>query len=120
MTMRDQATLAQLQEALRHFAAQRDWNQFHSPKNLAMALVAEAGEVVEHFQWLTEAASRELSETTRQEVELELADVLLYLLRLADVLGVDLGDAACRKLAINAEKYPVHKARGRSDKYTKL
>jgi dCTP diphosphatase len=118
--MHDEPSLTRLQHELQRFAEARDWGQFHSPKNLAMALVAEAGEVVEHFQWLTEQASMNLPEETRQEVELELADVLLYLLRLADVLNVDLPAAAWRKIAINAEKYPVEKARGRADKYHKL
>lgn len=113
-------SLLMLREALRAFAAERDWERFHTPKNLAMALAGEAGEVIEHFQWLTPEASAALSAEHREEVALELADVLLYLVRLADVLGIDLADAARRKLAINATRYPVEKARGRHEKYDKL
>ena len=102
------------------FARERDWEQFHSPKNLAMAIAAEAAELLEHFQWLTEAQSRELAPGSREAVALEMADVLLYLVRLADRLGVDLLDAAGSKLDINARKYPVAKSRGHSRKYTEL
>lgn len=112
--------LIQLRDALRQFAAARDWERFHSPKNLAMALAGEAGEVIEHFQWLSEQESATLPNETREEVALELADVLLYLVRLADVLNIDLAEAAKRKLGINAGRYPVAKARGRSAKYDKL
>jgi NTP pyrophosphatase (non-canonical NTP hydrolase) len=113
-------TLEHLRVALREFAAERDWEVFHTPKNLAMALAGEAGEVVEHFQWLTAEQSAALDEEGREAVALELADVLLYLVRLADVLGVDLGAAARRKMAINAQRYPADKARGRADKYDRL
>ena len=102
------------------FARERDWEQFHSPKNLAMAVAAESAELLEHFQWLTEAQSRELATAQRDQAALEMADVLLYLVRLADQLGVDLLDAAHRKIGLNAEKYPVDKARGHSRKYTDL
>ena len=112
--------LHELRDALRAFAAERDWERFHTPKNLAMALAGEAGEVIEHFQWLSAEESAALAPDTRAEVGLELADVLLYLVRLADVLDVDLADAARRKLVINAERYPADKARGRSDKYDRL
>ncbi len=112
--------LHELRDSLRRFAEERDWEQFHTPKNLAMALAGEAGEVIEHFQWLSAEQSAALDDRTREEVALELADVMLYLVRLADVLEVDLGDAARRKLAINAERYPADKARGRSDKYHRL
>ncbi len=105
-----------LRERLREFARARDWEQFHAPKNLAMALIAEAGELVEHFQWLTEDQSRQLSPEQRRAVELELADVLLYLVRLADRLDVDLFDAAQRKIALNEKKYPAAEVRGRADK----
>lgn len=118
MTERDD--LVALRDALRAFAAERDWERFHTPKNLAMALAGEAGEVIEHFQWLTAEESATLPAAQREEVALELADVLLYLVRLADVLDLDLADAARRKLVINAERYPVDKARGRSDKYGRL
>ncbi|THF63443.1 nucleotide pyrophosphohydrolase [Pseudothauera rhizosphaerae] len=113
-------SLETLRDALREFAAAREWEQFHTPKNLAMALSGEAGEVIEHFQWLTAEQSAALPDGVRGEVALELADVLLYLVRLADVLGIDLAEAARRKLAINAERYPVEAARGRADKYDRL
>jgi len=109
-----------LRQRLRAFVAERDWDQFHTPKNLAMALVAEAGELVEHFQWLTPEQSERLTAEIREEVELEIADVLLFLLRLCDRLEVDPVQAAQRKLALNALKYPVDKARGRATKYDKL
>ena len=105
-----------LRARLREFARVRDWEQFHAPKNLAMALIAEAGELIEHFQWLTEDQSRQLSPEQRHAVELELADVFLYLVRLADLLQVDLIDAASRKIALNEEKYPASEVRGRADK----
>ena len=107
-----------LRERLQGFVAERDWNQFHSPKNLAMAMIVEAAELVEHFQWLTEAQSSELPAEKRVQVEQEIADTFIYLLRLADVLGFDLIDAAHRKMDINALKYPVEKVKGRNDKYT--
>jgi len=112
--------LRELRDALRRFAAERDWDQFHSPKNLAIALSVEAGELLERFQWLTEQESQCLSPMDRARVEQELADVLLYLIRLADKLDVDLAVAAREKMKINAEKYPVEKARGKSKKYTEL
>ncbi len=115
----DDALIA-LRDELRLFAKARDWAVFHTPKNLAMALAGEAGEVLEHFQWLTPEQSAALPPEARAEVALELADVLCYLVRLADVLDIDLADAARRKLAINAERYPVAKARGRADKYDRL
>ena len=108
--------IARLTAALRAFAAERDWEQFHAPKNLAVALIVEAGELLEHFQWLSEEQSRRLDEATRRKVEEEIADVLLYLLRLADMLGIDPVAAADRKIARNAEKYPADEVRGRSDK----
>jgi NTP pyrophosphatase (non-canonical NTP hydrolase) len=112
-------TLEELAVRLAEFARERDWDQFHSPKNLAMALAGEAGELLEHFQWLTEQQSRELVPETREAVALELADVLLYLVRLADQIGVDLTAAALRKIALNAEKYPAGQFRGSSRKYDK-
>ena len=99
--------LEKLTGALRQFAADRDWERFHSPKNLASALTVEAAELLEQFQWLTEEQSRTLSEDQRIAVGHELADVLLYLLQIADKLQIDLLDAARRKLLLNAEKYPV-------------
>jgi len=102
------------------FAAARDWEQFHNPKNLAMALAAEAGELLEHFQWLTPEQAARLPRSARKDVALECADVLLFLLRLCDRLDIDLAAAAKRKLVINAKKYPVRKSRGRATKYNKL
>ncbi|MHB1372261.1 MAG: nucleotide pyrophosphohydrolase [Thauera sp.] len=112
--------LAELRDALRVFAAERDWERFHTPKNLAMALAGEAGELIEHFQWLSAEQSAALDTPTREAVALEMADVMLYLLRLADVLGIDLAAAARRKMTINAQRYPVALARGRADKYDRL
>jgi NTP pyrophosphatase (non-canonical NTP hydrolase) len=109
-----------LRSRLRLFAAERDWDKFHSPKNLAAALSVEAAELLEHFQWLTEDESTSLSDHKRQQVAEELADVLLYLVRLADKLEIDLWQAAERKLLKNAEKYPVGKSKGKSTKYTEL
>jgi dCTP diphosphatase len=109
-----------LRQRLAEFAAERDWDAFHAPKNLAMALAAEAGELLEHFQWLTEAQSAAMPEDERAAVALELADIQLYLVRLADKLGVDLVATAHRKIDLNAEKYPVEKARGNARKYTEL
>lgn len=110
-----------LAEALREFAAEREWEQFHSPKNLAMALTGEVGELVEIFQWMREDESAQAGADPRtaDAVREELADVTLYLVRLADVLGVDLDDAVRRKLEANAEKYPVDAARGSSQKMKK-
>ena len=112
--------LGDLRTRLRAFAAAREWERFHTPKNLVMALAAESGELLEVFQWMTEAQSRALAPAERAAAAEEMADVLLYLVRLADELGIDLVDAANRKLALNAEKYPVDKARGSSRKYTEL
>jgi dCTP diphosphatase len=114
------SALEGLRDALREFAAARDWDQFHSPKNLAMALAAEAGELLEVFQWLTEEQSRGLTPEAQTSASEEIADVLLYLVRLADKLGIDPLEAARRKLAQNAQKYPVDKARGHARKYTDL
>ena len=112
--------LERLRDQLRDFAAARDWDQFNSPKNLAMALSVEAAELLEIFQWLTEEQSRQLSPQAAAAARDEIADVLLYLVRLSDKLGIDPIAAAERKLVINAEKYPVDKARGNSRKYTEL
>jgi NTP pyrophosphatase (non-canonical NTP hydrolase) len=111
-----------LNEALEKFATDRDWAQFHSPKNLVMALTGEIGELSEIFQWMTEAQSRTAGTdpNTAQAVGEELADVQLYLVRLASVLGIDLNEAVQDKLQKNAEKYPADKARGSSKKYTEL
>ena len=112
--------LESLRARLAAFAAERDWDQFHNPKNLAMALAGEAGELVEHFQWLSFEQAANLAPATREEVALECADVLLFLLRLCDKLDIDLAAAADRKLELNAKKYPVEKSRGRATKYDKL
>lgn len=111
-----------LSEALAAFAAERDWDQYHSPKNLAMALTGEVGELSEIFQWLTEEASKSVATNpdTATAVREELADVTLYLVRLASVLGVDLNEAVTQKLQKNAAKYPVDKAHGSHKKYDKL
>ncbi len=108
----------QLQQRLKQFAVERDWEQFHAPKNLAMALIVEAAELVEHFQWLTEQQSKQLEESKRQEVAFELADIFIYSLRLAERLDIDLLDAVEKKIVINEQKYPVEKVKGRSNKYT--
>jgi dCTP diphosphatase len=103
---------------LRAFAAERDWDQFHSPKNLAMALAVEAAELLEHFQWLTEEESRTLDPERLAKVREEIGDVQLYLARLADKLGLSPLDAARDKLEINRRKYPPEKARGSAVKST--
>jgi NTP pyrophosphatase (non-canonical NTP hydrolase) len=110
--------LAELQRRLAEFAAVRDWDQFHSPKNLAMALSVEAAELVEEFQWLTEEQSRALDPERYERVRLETADVLIYLLRLADKLRIDLLRAADDKIALNERKYPADRVRGDARKYT--
>jgi dCTP diphosphatase len=110
--------LTQLRDALREFAAERDWDQFHSPKNLASALSVEAAELLECFQWLTEEQSRNLTPEQHAHVREELADVLNYLVRLADKLDVNLLEAARDKIGQNALKYPVAKAKGSIRKYS--
>lgn len=109
--------LGALQKRLAEFAAVRDWQQFHSPKNLAMALSVEAAELVEEFQWLTEGESRALTPERLERVRLELADVFIYLLRIADTLGVDLLAAVDDKIVLNEKKYPADRVRGDSRKY---
>jgi dCTP diphosphatase len=113
-------SLERLRARLADFATERDWDQFHNPKNLAMALAGETGELIEHFQWLTFDEAANLPEDTREAVAHEAADILLFLLRLCDKLGIDLAAAAERKLELNAEKYPADKSRGRATKYDKL
>lgn len=114
--------LQHLQQRLREFAEERDWEQFHSPKNLATALAIEAAELLEPFQWMKEDDSRNLPAMAEEyrQVKEEIADVFIYLVRLADQLQVDLDEAVEHKLARNAEKYPVHLAKGRSVKYDRL
>ncbi len=116
--MPNQTDLLIMRDKLRAFAEARDWDQFHSPKNLCMALMVEAAELMEHFQWLTEAQSAELSQDDKHAVGEELADILLYLVRLSDKLGVDLQEAALHKLEKNAAKYPADKVRGSAKKYS--
>jgi NTP pyrophosphatase (non-canonical NTP hydrolase) len=111
-------SLEDLRSRLKDFVRERDWEQFHSPKNLAMAMIVEAAELVEHFQWMTEQESLEISAEKREEVAHEIADTFVYLLRMADVLGIDLIAAANTKIDMNAKKYPAEKVRGRNDKYT--
>jgi NTP pyrophosphatase (non-canonical NTP hydrolase) len=113
-------TLEELAGRLRAFAEERDWEQFHSPKNLSMALAVEAAELLEHFQWLTEEESLTLPPARRDAIAEELADVFIYLVRLADRLGVDLLESASAKMAKNAERYPVAKSRGHKRKYSEL
>src|SRR5262249_61522369 len=112
-------SLQLLRTQLADFAAVRDWDQFHNPKNLAMALAGEAGEVLEHFQWLTFDQAANLPAATREEVALECADVLLFLLRLSDKLDIDLAAAARKKARLNAKKHPVRKSRGRATRHDK-
>ncbi len=104
--------LETLRQRLAEFAAMRDWDQFHSPKNLAMALIAEAAELVEHFQWLSEEQSRQLSPEKKQAVSHEIADILIYLIRIADKLDIDLITAAEAKIQINETRYPVDMVKG--------
>lgn len=111
-------SLDQLKATLLAFVEARDWSQFHSPKNLAMAMIVEAAELVEHFQWDTEAQSLSLSPEKRVAVNHELADTFLYLLRISQVLDIDLIAAANAKIVLNGQKYPVEKARGKNNKYT--
>jgi NTP pyrophosphatase (non-canonical NTP hydrolase) len=96
----------ELKEFLREFADERDWNKYHSPKNLVMAMSVEMAELMEHFEWLTEEQSQQMDDSTRHDVSLEMADVLIYLVRMADRCAIDLDSAVRQKLEINAEKYP--------------
>lgn len=107
-----QDRLEQLNQRLLNFARERDWEQFHSPKNLAMALAGECGELIEHFQWLTEAQSATLSPEKKQQVALEMADIMIYLIRLSERLDLDLFEAVEAKIAKNEQRYPAHKVRG--------
>lgn len=100
-------TLQDLALELRRFAGERDWEVYHTPKNLASALIVEAAELLEHFQWLSQEESRNLSPATKAEVAHEIADVLIYLTRLADQLGIDMLAAASEKMVLNARKYPA-------------
>jgi NTP pyrophosphatase (non-canonical NTP hydrolase) len=110
-------SLNRIKTRLRAFTAARDWDQFHSPKNLAMALIVEAAELVEHFQWLTEEQSQTLPPDKLAEVEQEVADIQIYLIRLADKLGIDMEQAVNAKIKLNEKKYPAEKVRGSAEKY---
>jgi NTP pyrophosphatase (non-canonical NTP hydrolase) len=105
---------------IRNFAQKRDWEQFHSPKNLAMALSVEVAEIVEHFQWLTQAQSNNLDPVKLAQIEAEIGDVMIYLTRLADRLGIDPVKAAEEKMRLNEKRYPAEKAKGIAAKYTEL
>ena len=113
----DYDSLAALQARLKQFAVERDWEQFHSPKNLAMAMAGEVGEVMEHLQWLSAEQSEALPDNTRDALALELADVLFYLLRLAERLDISMAEVAQAKLSINEQRYPAERVRGSSRKY---
>jgi dCTP diphosphatase len=116
------ATVAQLRARLHEFVRERDWEQFHAPKNLSMALAAEAGELMEHFLWSTpdESRTRAQDPARRARIAEELADVVIYALEFANATGIDVAAAIDEKIAANAKKYPVAKSRGRSEKYTEL
>ncbi|HAY22777.1 MAG TPA: nucleotide pyrophosphohydrolase [Desulfobacterales bacterium] len=116
----EKPSFTDLTAKLRAFASERDWDQFHSPKNLVMALSIEVSELMEHFQWLTEEQSSALPPEKLQQVREEIGDVLIYLTRLADKLGVDMLEAAAKKLEVNRAKYPADKVRGSAKKYTEL
>ena len=111
-------SLQDLRAKINTFVTERDWAQFHTPKNLAMAMIVEAAELVEHFQWDTPQESQHLTPEKREAVSHELADTFVYLLRLAEVLEIDLIEAANQKITLNALKYPVEKAKGSNAKYT--
>jgi dCTP diphosphatase len=120
MTSTNQAsdTINALRERVNQFVEVRDWGQFHSPKNLAMAMIVEAGEVVEHFQWMTEQESLHLSTEKKELIGHELADTFVYLLRIAEVCNIDLLAATNQKITLNAQKYPVEQCKGSNAKYT--
>jgi dCTP diphosphatase len=123
MSFTDSSTnLAEIKSRILAFARERDWEQFHAPKNLSMALAAEAGELMEHFLWATPEASRTIVQDAakRKKIEEELADVIIYALEFANMTGIDVAAAIETKMAANAAKYPIEKAKGRSDKYTEL
>ena len=105
-------SIQELNQRLLRFARERDWEQFHSPKNLCMALAGETGELLEHFQWLTEEQSMALDEDKKEAVALEMADIFIYLVRLAERLDINLLDAAWQKIAINEKRYPVEQVKG--------
>jgi NTP pyrophosphatase (non-canonical NTP hydrolase) len=110
--------LEKIQETLEAFAQERDWNQYHSPKNLAMALSVEVAELLEHFQWLTQEESANLNESSLEAIRAEIADIQIYLLRLADKLKIDIASAVEAKIEENNKKYPAERVKGSSAKYT--
>ena len=112
--------LAELQSAIDAFVAERDWAQFHAPKNLAMGVAIEAAEIMEHFLWCSGEESSALDESKRAEIANEIGDVLIYLVELGRSLDIDVIAAARAKLELNREKYPVAKAKGRATKYVDL
>jgi len=118
----DSTTLAELKAKIYAFAREREWEQFHSPKNLSMALAAESGELLEHFLWMGSEESRSFvrNDPKREQVLHEIADIVIYAMEFANIAGIDLADAITAKMQQNASKYPVEKARGRSTKYTEL
>lgn len=114
-------SIQELNERLLRFARERDWEQFHSPKNLSMALAGEAGELLEHFQWITEEQSQNLDEDMKEAVALEMADIFIYLVRMAERLDINLLDAAWQKISINEKRYPVEQVKGdarRAEEYS--
>lgn len=115
-------TVAELRKRVLAFVHERDWEQFHSPKNLSMALAAESGELMEHFLWAESKDSLKVAHDAKKRpaIEAEIADVVIYALEFANICGIDLAAAIEQKMAANAKKYPVEKARGRADKYTEL
>ena len=119
-TTRPNSDIKQLQQTLTEFAQQRDWEQFHTPKNLAMALSGEVGELLEIFQWLTPEQSQQLSPEKKQHASEEIADVMMYLLRLADKCDIDVMQACQEKIQQNAAKYPISKCYGSAKKYNEL
>jgi NTP pyrophosphatase (non-canonical NTP hydrolase) len=108
-------SLSDLNKLLKKFAIDRDWEQFHNPKNLSMALIAEAAELVEHFQWLTPEQSQALSQQKRTEVSHEMADILIYLIRLSERLDIDIIKAANDKMEINQNRFPIEQIKGKAD-----
>ena len=117
--MADQkTTIQELKQRVVSFVAERDWQQFHSPKNLSMSIAIEAAELMEHFQWLTVEQSKELDAEALQDISEELADIVIYTLSMANSLSLDLADTVFKKIEKNSRKYPAEKVRGKSHKYT--
>ncbi len=112
--------LEELNQEIRQFAVERDWEKFHTPKNLSMAIAGEVGELMECFQWLTPEESLTLAGTDKQHVAEEIADITVYLMRLCQVMEIDIMDAMRSKIKLNRAKYPVEKSRGKATKYTDL